>query len=84
MCVPVGCLECRETGFLGREGIYEILTLSDLVREQITAQCDLTALRHMGLREGMHTLRLSGARKVAAGLTTVAEVLRVTPNEMRG
>lgn len=75
-----GCLECRETGFHGRAGLYEIMVLSEPLRKLITPETDLTALRNQAFRSGMHSLRLSGAQKVAAGLTTVAEVLRVTPH----
>ncbi len=75
----VGCLECRNTGYMGRQGIYEILTLSETVAQQITPDTDLNALRQTAMREGMRTLRLSGAKKVAAGLTTLEEVLRVAP-----
>jgi general secretion pathway protein E len=76
---PVGCIECRETGFLGREGIYELLPLSDAVKPFVTAGADIGKLRKAGMREGMRTLRLSGALKIAAGRTTVAEVIRVAP-----
>ncbi len=76
---PVGCLECRNTGYLGRQGIFEVLPLSLAVKEQISEQCDLQALRKQSMREGMRTLRLSGAQKIAAGLTTLDEVLRVAP-----
>ncbi|WP_096085226.1 GspE/PulE family protein [Agaribacterium haliotis] len=74
-----GCLECRNTGYLGRQGIYEILSLSESVQELIDDNCDLMKVRQLAMREGMRTLRLSGAQKVAAGLTTVSEVLRVAP-----
>ena len=76
---PVGCLECRNTGYLGRQGLYEILTLSENLKEKVTADCNLLELRRMAMKEGMRTLRLSGAQKVAAGLTTMEEVLRVAP-----
>ncbi|WP_020414289.1 GspE/PulE family protein [Microbulbifer variabilis] len=76
---PIGCLECRNTGYLGRQGIYEILPFSEPVQAQVTPDCDLQQLRRQAMREGMSSLRLSGAKKVAAGLTTVAEVLRVAP-----
>lgn len=76
---PVGCLECRNTGYLGRHGLYEILVLSESVKERITGQCNLQELRRQAMKEGMRTLRLSGAQKVAAGLTTVEEVMRVAP-----
>jgi general secretion pathway protein E len=76
---PVGCIECRETGFLGREGIYELLPLSDGVKPFVTDGADIGKLRKMGMREGMKTLRLSGAQKIAAGQTTISEVIRVAP-----
>ena len=76
---PEGCLECRNTGYLGRQGIYEILTLSDTVQELIDDKCDLNKIRQQSMREGMRTLRLSGAQKIASGKTTLAEVLRVAP-----
>jgi general secretion pathway protein E len=76
----VGCLECRGTGYLGRMGIYEILPTSEPLRELIKSDADIEALRRQGLKEGMKTLRLSGAQKVGSGLTTVAEVLRVAPS----
>jgi general secretion pathway protein E len=76
---PVGCLECRNTGFKGRQGIYEILPMSPAVQQFIKTDCDLAAMRTQGMKEGMRTLRLSGAQKVAAGMTTIEEVLRVAP-----
>lgn len=74
-----GCLECRETGFKGREGIYEVMPFSESLQEFVDDRASLTALRQQAYKEGMHSLRLSGAQKVAAGLTTITEVLRVTP-----
>ena len=76
---PQGCLECRDTGYLGRMGIYELLPMTEKVGEQISDDCNLEGLRRQALKEGMRTLRLSGAQKVGAGLTTVSEVLRVSP-----
>ncbi|MBX7273462.1 GspE/PulE family protein [Stutzerimonas chloritidismutans] len=75
----VGCLECRDTGFRGRAGVYEIMLLNDAIKPLITADTDIVALRRQAFKDGMRSLRLSGAQKIAAGLTTVAEVLRVTP-----
>jgi general secretion pathway protein E len=75
----VGCVECRDTGYRGRAGVYEIMLLSDAVKSQIVSDLDLTGLRRQAFKEGMRSLRLSGAQKVAAGLTTLEEVLRVTP-----
>ncbi|GAB2874330.1 GspE/PulE family protein [Microbulbifer echini] len=76
---PEGCLECRNTGYKGRQGIYEILPFSEAVQTIVTPDCDLQQLRRQAMRDGMNSLRLSGAKKVAAGVTTVAEVLRVAP-----
>ncbi|MBG6503052.1 Flp pilus assembly complex ATPase component TadA, partial [Pseudomonas aeruginosa] len=74
-----GCLECRDTGYRGRAGGYEIMLLSDSLKELITADTDLVALRRQAYKEGTRSLRLSGAQKVAAGISTLEEVLRVTP-----
>jgi len=78
-CEPVGCLECRNTGYRGRAGVYEIMPLSNSLRKRIDNHCDIDQLRLQAIKEGMKTLRLSGAQKVATGLTTIAEVMRVTP-----
>lgn len=75
----VGCLECRNTGFRGRAGLYEILTMTDAVRAMVTDQPDLVRIRQRAMRDGMKPLRLSGAMKVAAGTTTIEEVLRNAP-----
>ena len=74
-----GCLECRNTGFMGRTGIYEIFKFSPGVRNLLNEQVDIADVRRQAIQEGMRPLRLSGAQKVAAGMTTVDEVLRVTP-----
>jgi len=76
---PIGCLECRNTGFMGRAGLYEILHLEPELKARITDQCELEALRRDAYRSGMRSLRLSGAQKVAAGLTTIEEIMRVAP-----
>ncbi len=81
---PVGCLECRNTGYLGRAGVYEIFTLTESLGEYVTDETDLVKFRKQAIKEGMMSLRLSGARKVAAGLTTAQEVLRVTPEYYGG
>ena len=72
-----GCLECRQTGYLGRSGIYEMLCLNDAIREMISKDCDLMVLRQKAIKEGMKPLRLNGALKVAKGITTIEEVLKV-------
>ena len=74
-----GCLECRMTGYSGRIGIYEILLMSAAQRPLITAEADFTLIRDQAYRDGMKPLRISGAMKVAAGTTTVDEVLKAAP-----
>ena len=76
---PVGCLECRETGHLGRLGLYEIMPLSQGIKRMIDRQTDIADIRRQALREGMVPLRVAGAQKVAAGLTDIDEVLGATP-----
>lgn len=76
---PVGCLECRETGYLGRAGVYELLPMTEAIKSHVTESTDVSRIRVNAMKEGMRTLRLSGAQKIAAGLTTIAEVIRVAP-----
>ena len=78
---PVGCLECRGTGYLGRMGVYETLPMSTALKGVISRGGDLEAITRAALKDGMKPLRISGAQKVARGLTTVEEVLRVTPQQ---
>ena len=79
VALPKGCLECRNTGYYGRIGLYEVMPLSPAIRAMIKPETELAALRAQAAREGMQTLRLAGARKVAAGLTTAEEVAAVAP-----
>jgi general secretion pathway protein E len=79
MSHPVGCLDCRDTGYRGRQGIYELMAMTDSVKEVVDESFDLGKLRMVAMKEGMKTLRLSGALKVAAGETSIAEVLRAAP-----
>jgi general secretion pathway protein E len=76
---PVGCLECRMTGYRGRAGLYELLSVSEAAGACIHPQPDIGRLRKQALSEGLRPLRLAGAMKVAEGLTTLDEVLRSTP-----
>ncbi|UXH79695.1 GspE/PulE family protein [Roseateles amylovorans] len=76
---PVGCLDCRNTGYRGRSGLYELLMLSDSVRKQLHPHTDIPALRRLAVQDGLRPLRLAGAMKVAEGVTTMDEVLRSTP-----
>ncbi len=76
---PVGCLECRMTGYRGRAGLYELLSVTDAARAYIHPVPDVSKLRQQSLGDGLRPLRLAGAMKVAEGLTTIEEVLRATP-----
>jgi len=76
---PVGCLDCRMTGFLGRIGIYETLLFTSAIKTLVSEKADLTVLREQAFKEGMKPLRIGGAMKVGAGLTTVDEVLKAAP-----
>jgi len=75
----VGCDECRGTGYLGRVGLYEMLTMSNTMRHKITPDSDAVEIRRLAIKEGMLQLKISGAQKVAMGLTTPEEILRVVP-----
>jgi type II secretion system protein E len=74
----VGCEECRNTGFTGRMGIYEIIPISDEIRQLIVARAGATDIRNAALKHGMRPLRHDGWSKVLRGLTTIEEVLRVS------
>ncbi|MBP23436.1 MAG: type II secretion system protein E [Alcanivorax sp.] len=78
---PVGCLECRDTGYLGRVGVYETMPLNTALKQQISRGAELETLTRQSLKNGMKPLRISGAMKVAKGLTTIEEVMRVTPSQ---
>ncbi len=79
VCQPVGCPACRDTGYRGRTGIYELLTLSETIKTLVNDHPDIARLTSQCRKEGVTSLRQSGAGKVASGLTTIAEVLRVAP-----
>ncbi len=79
---PVGCLECRETGYKGRQGIYEIMPYTEALQGCAEAAADLPKLRRQAYKDGMRSLRLSGAQKVASGITSIVEVLRVSPESL--
>jgi len=74
-----GCLECRMTGFRGRTGLYETLPVTPSLKKLITRDADLAKIKAHAFKEGMRPLRISGTEKVAAGLTTIDEVLKVAP-----
>ena len=77
--IAKGCLECRMTGYMGRIGIYETMMMTPELRKSITEETDLATLQDKAYKEGMKPLRISGALKVAAGLTTIDEVLQNAP-----
>ena len=77
----VGCVECRHSGYRGRAGVYEIMVLNEALKTLITPGADVQALRQAAIAQGMCSLRMAGLQKVEAGLTTMAEVLRVTPGD---
>ncbi len=84
VCQAVGCLECRNTGYIGRVGLYEILLLSQPIKRLVNEGAELAAIREAAYKEGMKPLRISGAMKVAAGVTTFEEVLKVAPPPGQG
>ncbi|TFZ07371.1 type II/IV secretion system protein [Ramlibacter henchirensis] len=76
---PVGCVDCRMTGFMGRMGLYELLTVGEGFKDKVSREPSMEALRRQGIQDGMRPLRLAGALRVAEGLTTLEEVLTATP-----
>jgi len=77
--LATGCLECRMTGYHGRTGIYEMLPLGMGMKKLVAGNAELARIRELARQEGMKPLRLSGAEKVAAGLTTVEEIVKIAP-----
>jgi general secretion pathway protein E len=75
---PVGCPECRQTGYKGRTGIYELLTVTEAFSQQVQEETDISALRRQSIADGMKPLRIAGAYKIAEGMTSAEEVLKVT------
>jgi general secretion pathway protein E len=76
---PVGCVECRMTGYRGRIGLYEVMLMTPALRKLVTTEVDDVRIREQAYKDGMKPLRVSGAMKVAAGLTTADEVVKVAP-----
>jgi general secretion pathway protein E len=76
---PVGCVDCRMTGYMGRMGLYELLSVSEDFKARVTKEPSLLALRRQAVTDGMRPLRLAGALRVAEGVTTIEEVLSATP-----
>jgi general secretion pathway protein E len=76
---PVGCLECRRTGYLGRTGLIELMVVTDAIRALVSEGGDIQKIRNQAARDGLRSLRVSGAEKIVHGTTTVEEVLRAAP-----
>jgi general secretion pathway protein E len=76
---PVGCLECRKTGFLGRTGIYEMFRITPALRSLIHPSVEMAKFTEAALKDGMRPLRISAAAHVARGVTTIEEVMGVLP-----
>jgi len=83
VCKVVGCSECRQTGYRGRTGVFELLPVSDEIREMIVRGITSEQIRRMALQKGMRSMREDGMQKVANGITSIDEVLRVTPDYIR-
>jgi type IV pilus assembly protein PilB len=74
---PVGCARCSNTGYKGRVGIYEVMSLSDEIREMTIERISADVIRHKAVEQGMRLLRDDGLDKVRLGITSIAEVARV-------
>jgi len=77
-----GCDVCAGTGYRGRTGLYELMPLSETLREKIVKEAPLAELRAVAQAEGMRSLRDAGWDKARAGVTTVEEVMRLTRDEV--
>jgi general secretion pathway protein E len=75
----VGCLECRMTGYYGRMGLYEIMLMTPALRQMVHEGTDDSRIREQAYKDGMRPLRISGATKIASGMTTADEVMKVAP-----
>ena len=73
-----GCIRCRNTGYFGRTGIFEILTVDNAIRDLIDRGEDFMKIKDVAIKRGMRTLRQSALRKLAEGVTSFEEVVRVT------
>ena len=74
-----GCEHCRHTGYQGRVGLYEIMPLSNELKRLVAADANLDVIKQQAYREGLQPLRLSGAKRISEGVTTIEEVMRVVP-----
>ncbi|GDY10301.1 MAG: type II/IV secretion system protein [Planctomycetota bacterium] len=79
---PVGCRDCRDTGYSGRVGIFELMTTDDAIRQLCIERASSTQIRHVALKHGLITLRQCGYGKVIEGVTSVDEVARITKGDL--
>jgi len=77
----VGCAQCKDKGYLGRTGIFELLIIDNEIRPMITDKIDSQSIKNYAISRGMKTLRIDGLEKVIQGITTLEEVLRVTQKD---
>jgi general secretion pathway protein E/type IV pilus assembly protein PilB len=77
-----GCRSCRQTGFRGRQGIFELMVTGDTIKEMCVQRVNAGVIRNQAIKEGMITLRKDGWRKVLQGITTIDEVARVTAGDI--
>ncbi len=79
---PVGCDQCQKTGYRGRQGLYELMLIDDTIRNHIMKKSDASQIKKDAIAAGLVTLRDDGVRKVRMGVTSAAEVLRITQEEL--
>jgi len=72
-----GCPVCHDTGYVGRVGLFEVMEITDAVREAITTKKDANTIKTIAVKEGMTTMMMEGIKKVKEGVTTLEEVMRV-------
>src|SRR5204863_8063447 len=77
-----GCRSCRQSGYRGRSGLYELMVTGDVIRELVVQRVNASLIRHEAIKQGMITLRKDGWRKVLQGVTTIEEVARTTAGDV--
>jgi type IV pilus assembly protein PilB len=73
-----GCEKCNNTGYKGRVAIYEVMPISDKIRDMILHEASMNEIKQQAIAEGMSTLRMSGLKKIKEGITTIEEVMNAT------
>ena len=76
-----GCVDCNNTGYKGRQGVYEVMTLSPALRDLILDRASATSLKRLALADGMRSLRMDALSKLKKGMTTAEEVLKETATD---